>query len=285
MTESFTPREFIDKINAENPGSAFDPYGVEGLVTKQHEDSAGADLLAQAKAEVAKEKAKNTPEAQIAELERQVEAMRQWLIQDGTYSREEANKIAQRLNVLYNEETQQAEVLGYFGLYKLQSAKGLILPSNIYGDLNLESLTSAEGLVLPQSIGGELNLSSLTSTEGLQLPDSIGDLDLSGLTSAEGLVFPQSIGDLELRSLTTAEGLELPQSIDDLYLDSLTSAEGLQLPDSIGSLGLSSLTSAEGLTLPTSVGGHLDLSGLTTAEREHLRVQRPDLAGKIYPKN
>jgi hypothetical protein len=247
MTESYTPREFIDKINAENPGTVFDPYGVEGLIIKKQEDSVGADLLAQAEAEVAKEKAKNTPEGQIAELERQVEAMRQWLIQDGTYTPEVVYNIIQELKVVYNEKTQQAGVVG---------------------DLYLQSLTSAEHLQLPGSIGGSLNLSSLTSTDHLTLPDSIG-------------------GRLILNSLKSAEGLELPDSIGGgLYLHSLKSAEGLELPTSIGGdFYLPNLKSAEGLELPTSIGGDLELRSLTSAERDQLRAQRPDLAGKIYPKD
>jgi hypothetical protein len=48
MNQSFTPREFIEKINADNPGLVFDPYGVNGLIIKQQEDS-GADLLSRAK--------------------------------------------------------------------------------------------------------------------------------------------------------------------------------------------------------------------------------------------
>jgi hypothetical protein len=58
MNQSFTPREFIDKINAENPGPAFDPYGVDGLIIKQQEDSAGADLLARAKTDASIHKEK-----------------------------------------------------------------------------------------------------------------------------------------------------------------------------------------------------------------------------------
>ena len=245
MNQSYTPREFIDKINADNPGPAFDPYGVEGLIIKQQEEDSGVEMLTQAKAEVAKEKAKKTPEEQIAELERQVEAMKNWLIQDGTYTPELVDSKIQPLKVEYNEFTQHAEVVGV---------------------LDLRSLTSAEGLELPDSIGGDLYLGSLTTAEHLELPDRIG-------------------GNLTLRSLTSAEHLQLPTGIGrDIYLDGLTSAEHLQLPDSIdGDLGLDGLTSAEHLTLPTSIGGDLYLGSLTTAEREHLRAQRPDLAENIEP--
>jgi hypothetical protein len=49
MNQSFTPREFIDKINAENPGQVFDPYDVKGLVTVQdQEPSVAKDLIAKA---------------------------------------------------------------------------------------------------------------------------------------------------------------------------------------------------------------------------------------------
>jgi hypothetical protein len=266
MNQSFTPREFIDKINADNPGQVFDPYGVEGLIIKQQEEDSGVEMLTQAKAEVAKEKAKKTPEEQIAELERQVEAMKNWLIQDGTYTPEEVDNKIQPLKVEYNEFTQHAEVVGVLDLRSLTSAEGLELPDSIGGFLDLRSLTSAEGLELPDSIGGDLYLGSLTTAEHLELPDRIG-------------------GNLTLRSLTSAEHLQLPTSIGrDIYLDGLTSAEHLQLPDSIdGDLGLDGLTSAEHLTLPTSIGGDLYLGSLTTAEREHLRAQRPDLAENIEP--
>ena len=186
MPESFTPREFIDKINAENPGSVFDPYGVEGLVTKQHEDSAGADLLTQAKAEVAKEKAKNTPEGQVAELERQIEALRQWLIKDGKYTLEDVDIIIQEIKVEFNQEAQQAEVLGDLWLNRLTSAEGLTLPNSIRGNLHLSGLTSAEGLTLPSSIDGGLTLDSLPTAEGLILPVKVKDyLTLFRLTSTE----------------------------------------------------------------------------------------------------
>ena len=181
MPESFTPREFIDKINAESTGPAFDPYGVEGLIIKQQEEDSGLETLAQAKAEVAKEKAKKTPEGKVAELERQVESMNQWLIQDGTYHPEDVEvKIRELLKVEYNQETQQAEVLGDLDIGLLKSAVGLILPDSIGGDLGLISLTSAEHLELPDSIGGVLDLRSLTSAERehlrAQRPDLAGKI-------------------------------------------------------------------------------------------------------------
>jgi hypothetical protein len=63
--------------------------------------------------------------------------------------------------------------------------------------------------------------------------------------------------------------LVLPTSIDGwLDLSGLTSAVGLVLPTSVGGLDLSGLTSAVGLVLPTSIGSELNLSGLTSAEKE-----------------
>ena len=210
MPESYTPREFIEKINAESTGPTFDPYGVEGLLKRQQEGSAATDLLSEAKARVEEERAKkNTPEGQIAELQQQIEDMRQWLIQDGTYSQAQVDDRIRLLSVVYNQDKQQAEVIG---------------------NLDLIILTSAEGLVLPQSIGGYLNLRSLKSAKGLVLPQSIGDLNLNSLTSAKGLVLPQSIVFcLYLGSLKSAEGLVLPQSIGGLWLDKLTSAERNQI--------------------------------------------------------
>jgi len=186
MNQSYTPREFIEKINAKSNGPTFDPYGVEGLLKRQQEGSAATDLLSEAKARVEEERAKNTPEGQIAELQQQIEDMRQWLIQDGTYSQAEVDDRIRRLSVVYNQDKQQAEVAGNLRLYSLKSAEGLVLPQSIGGYLNLESLTSAKDLVLPQSIGGGLDLGGLTSVEDLELPQSIGgDLWLDNLTSAE----------------------------------------------------------------------------------------------------
>jgi hypothetical protein len=59
MNQSFTPREFIEKINAESTGPAFDPYEVEGLMQKQKEASAASDLLTELKSNVSEEKASN----------------------------------------------------------------------------------------------------------------------------------------------------------------------------------------------------------------------------------
>ena len=227
----------------------------------------------------------SSPEAKIAQAEKVIADMREWLTQDGTYSTEQIDNILSELTVEYDNDTDQAITSGDLNLYYLTSAEGLTLPESVGGDLYLRSLTSAEGLTFPESVGGDLNLRSLTSAEGLTFPESVGgDLDLRDLTSAEGLTLPQSVGGiLNLDSLTSAEGLTFPQSVGgDLYLQSLTSAEGLTLPQSVGGgFYFESLTSAEGLTLPQSVGGDLNLSSLTHEDRQKLREQRPDLADKI----
>jgi len=260
------------------------------VAAKHYKDEDNSEAYTKDASEVEEERANyKSPEQQIAELEQQIEDMRQWLIQDRTYSQAEVDNIIQSLSVEYNQDKQQAEVVGDLNLRRLTSAKDLVLPQSIGGTLWLNKLTSAKGLVLPQSIGGGLGLYSLTSAEGLVLPQSIGGgLDLDGLTSAKDLELPQSIGgNLRLSSLRSAEGLELPQSIGGfLDLNRLTSAEDLELPQSIGgNLYLRSLTSAEDLELPQSIGGGLDLFRLTSAEREQIRAQRPDLAGRIYPKD
>jgi len=209
MTESYTPREFIEKINAENNGPSFDPYGVESLIQKQQQ-TPDSSILNRAKAEAraeAEAEYQKTPEAKIAEVKAQIEAMRQWLINDGTYTNQEIQEKLQALTVEYDQNEDRAVVCG---------------------DLNLRWLTSAEGLTLPQTIKGNLWLTGLTTAEGLTLPQSIdGGLSLDDLTTAEGLTLPQSIDrGLYLFSLTSAEGLNLPQTINgEIYLDDLTSVE------------------------------------------------------------
>ena len=166
------------------------------------------------------------------------------------------------------------QIWGELFLINLQSAEGLVLPSEIGGDLDLRSLKSAEGLVLPTQIGGELFLINLQSAEGLVFPTKIGgDLFLSSLQSAEGLVLPNEIGEsLDLSGLKSAKGLRLPNEIGGyLRLNSLQSAEGLVLPNEIGGdLDLRSLQSAEGLVLPTKIWGSLWLNGLQSAEELRL---------------
>ena len=248
----------------------------------------------------------SSPEAKIAQAEKVIADMREWLTQNGLDSTEQIDNTLSELTVEYDNDTDQAITSGSLSLYSLTSAEGLTLPQSVGGSLYLNYITSAEGLTLPESVGGQLQLESLTSAEGLTLPESVGGtLNLNLITSAEGLTLPESIGgSLYLGSLTSAEGLTLPESIGgSLYLHSLTSAEGLTLPQSVGgSLSLYSLTSAEGLTLPQSVGGTLglryltsaegltlpqsvvgdiDLSSLTHEDRQKLREQRPDLADKI----
>jgi len=250
---------------------ALDLHGTNALRARllqiQADSGTGEEaLLAEADIAVAEEKAKLlTPEQKIAGAEAQIEAMHQWLIQDGTYSPDEVDEITQGLSVEYDPDTDQVVV---------------------NGSLFLISLTSAAGLTLPDTVGGSLSLNGLTSAEGLTLPTSVaGDLSLGGLTSAAGLTPPTSVGGhLYLTRLTNAGGLTLPTSVGGgLFLSSLTSARGLTLPDSVGgNLDLSGLTSLKGLTLPTSVG----ILTLPTKLRHLPRLLRlrPDLASKVRHK-
>ena len=270
---------------------ALDLHGTNALRARllqiQADSGTGEEaLLAEADIAVAEEKAKLlTPEQKIAGAEAQIEAMHQWLIQDGTYSPDEVDEITQGLSVEYDPDTDQVVVNGSLFLISLTSAAGLTLPDTVGGSLSLNGLTSAEGLTLPTSVGGHLDL-GLTSAEGLTLPTSVaGDLSLGGLTSAEGLTLPTSVGGhLYLTRLTNAGGLTLPTSVGGgLFLSSLTSARGLTLPDSVGgNLDLSGLTSLKGLTLPTSVG----ILTLPTKLRHLPRLLRlrPDLASKVRHK-
>jgi hypothetical protein len=183
-------------------------------------------------------KRKAEAEEKMAEVEQQISDTRQWLIQDGTYSQADVDKIS--LSVKYNPVEEGGEVKGNLFLDRLTSAEGLILPKALLGYLDLRSLTSAKDLVLPQRVGRSLFLQGLTSAESLVLPKIIYErLDLSGLTTAEGLELPDIIG-------------------DNLYL-----------------LGL---TTVKGLVLPRRVDGYVHLSSsLSTDDRQQLRAQRPDL--------
>ncbi len=221
MSEIYTPREFIDAINKSNPkGVRFDPYNTDPLRAQlQAKQAERGDIFAQAKSEVderARERQANSPEAKILEAQAQIEAMKQWLIQDGTYTPQEVQEKVGRLEVEYDEASQEAVVNGYLDLHGLTSAEGLTLPTTIGGGLSLYNLTSAKDLTLPiTTIGGKLYLNGLTSTEGLTLPTTIGGgLDLSNLTSAEGLTLPTTIGgDLYLDSLPRSD----KQALRDKY--------------------------------------------------------------------
>jgi len=290
MSESYTPQELIDEINSKrNPnGPPYDPAKTEFLrEASRIKKATQGDIIAQAKlqnGEAQRQEAKI--EAKIAQAEKVIADMREWLIQDGTYySTNYIDDMLSELTVEYDNDTDRVITSGTLNLYSLTSAEGLTLPQSVGGNLDLGSLTSAEGLTLPESIGGGLYLSNLRSAEGLTLPQSVGgSLSLRSLTSAKGLILPQSVGgDLSLFHLRSAEGLTLPQSVGGgLDLSQLRSAEGLTLPQGVGgSLYLNYLTSAEGLTLPESVGGDIYLESLTHEGKQKLRELQPDLADKI----
>jgi hypothetical protein len=185
MPESYTPREFIDTINSKSPGGVkYDPYGTEVLRRQAQEKAEGGSIFAEARQAIA-ERSK-TPEEKIAEAKEQIEAMREWLINDGTYNQGKIEDKINRLKVTYDESEEQAVVKGNLSLGVLESAKDLTLPQTITGDLWLSGLKSAEHLALPQTINGTLNLSGLKSAEHLALPQTInGTLYLDGLTPAE----------------------------------------------------------------------------------------------------
>jgi hypothetical protein len=248
MPESYTPREFIDTINSKSPGGVkYDPYGTEALRRQAQEKAEGGSIFAEARQAIAERKTPLTPEEKMAEAKAQIEAMRQWLINDGTYEQGQIEHKINRLSVKYDESEEQAVVKGTLNLSVLESAKHLTLPQTFTGDLWLSGLESAEHLTLPTAITGNLSLSGLESAKDLTLPTTItGTLYLDGLESAEHLTLPQTIG---------------------------------------GSLWLDGLKSAEDLTLPQTIGGDLGLRGLTPVERNEIRAQRPDLADKIYPED
>ncbi len=222
MSEIYTPREFIDAINKSNPkGVRFDPYNTDPLraqLPAKQAERGDIDILAKAQSEVddkARERLANSPEAKIQLAQAQIEAMRQWLIDDKTYDDADIDQIISGLSVEYDEESKEAVVNGRLWLSSLTSAKGLTFPTTIGGALDLPSLTSAEDLTFPTTVGGGLDLRSLTSAKGLILPTTIsGGLSLSGLTSAEGLTLPNYIGfDLNLYNLHSSD----KQALRDKY--------------------------------------------------------------------
>ena len=150
---------------------ALDLHGTNALRARllqiQADSGSGEEaLLAEADIAVAEEKAKLlTPEQKIAGAEAQIEAMQQWLIQDGTYSPDEVDEITQGLSVEYDPDTDQVVVNGSLSLNGLTNAEGLTLPTSIGGGINFFSLTSAEGLTLPDTVGGSLSLNGLTSAD------------------------------------------------------------------------------------------------------------------------
>ena len=192
MTESYTPQEFTDLINSKNTGPTYDPLGTEALRRRLLDTQAReGDILAQAiqtvnqtelqKQQKQEEEYLNSPEGKIAKAEQDIQDMKTWLLNDGTYNSEEVDNIINRLTVEYDEDTNEAVVRGPLWLRGLTSAEGLKLPESV-GYLDLGGLTSAEGLTLPENVGGNLDLGRLTSAEGLQLPENVGGgLYLGGL--------------------------------------------------------------------------------------------------------
>lgn len=124
---------------------------------------------------------------------------------------------------------------------------------------------------------GVLDATYLTSEQHTFYLDSKFIFSLPKATS--DLTFPQVFdGDLKLYNLTSAKDLKLPRVINgSLNLNGLVSAKYLILPQAInGNLHLRNLTSAKELTLP-QVSGRVDLSGITSAERQKLQEKDPSL--------
>ena len=100
MSESYTPRELIDKINSKrNPnGPPYDPAKTEYLrEASRIKKATQGDIIAQAELQNSEtqrqEEIANSPEAKIAQAEKVIADMREWLTQDGTYSTEEIEEI------------------------------------------------------------------------------------------------------------------------------------------------------------------------------------------------
>lgn len=176
------------------------------------------------------------------------------------------------LNIIFKEFNKSHQTYhGSIEFFRnLTSAKGLVLPENILGNLDLEKLKDSEGIIFPKRIIGNINLRNLISTKKLVLPELvIGNLDLRSLTNAEEIIFPEEVdGDIRLGSLENAKGLKFPKKVGGYFsLGKLTSLDGLSLPEKIeGGLYLDGLTSAEGLKLPKKIEGGLYLNGLTSVE-------------------
>ena len=183
MTESYTPQEFTDLINSKNKGPTYDPLGTEtlrkNLLDAQVQDG---DILAQAKQTVSQielqkqEEYLNSPEVKIAKAEQDIQDLKTWLLNDGTYSSREVDNIINKLTIKYDEDTNEAVVQGDLWLTALTSAKGLQLPENVVGGLYLDGLRSAEGLQLPENVGDMVNLQGLTDAERQKIREERPDL-------------------------------------------------------------------------------------------------------------
>ena len=183
MSESYTPQELIDEINSKrNPnGPPYDPAKTEFLrEASRIKKATQGDIIAQAELQnreaQRQEEIANSPEAKIAQAEKVIADMREWLTQDGTYSSEQIDERLSKLTVEYDNDTDQAITSGTLDLSYLTSAEGLTLPQSVGGTLDLRDLRSAEGLTLPQSVGGYLDLRSLTHEDMQKLRELRLDL-------------------------------------------------------------------------------------------------------------
>ena len=180
MSESYTPQKLIDEINSKrNPnGPPYDPTKTEPLLEALRSKKATqGDIIAQAELQNREtQRQEATIEAKIAQAEKVIADMREWLTQDGTYSTEQIDNILSELTVEYDNDTDQAITSGDLNLRSLTSAEGLTLPESVGGSLYLNSLTSAEGLTLPQSVGGSLKLRSLNYEDRQKLRELRPDL-------------------------------------------------------------------------------------------------------------
>ncbi|MBP6886049.1 MAG: hypothetical protein KBC02_02295 [Candidatus Pacebacteria bacterium] len=160
--------------------------------------------------------------------------------------------------------TKIRELTSSLDLSRLESAKHLVLPSTINGNLYLNSLESAKHLVLPSTINGDVYLSGLKSAEHLVLSSTInGHLSLYGLKSAEHLVLPSTLtGNIDLGGLKSAEHLVLSSTIK-------------------GDLFLYDLESAKHLVLPAHVDGEIYLNKLFPVDLAAVKAARPDLVSQI----
>lgn len=165
---------------------------------------------------------------------------------------------------LTEEEALSGDISYHYGdllyLGNTESAKGLVLPEVISGDLHLGWLQSAERLVFPKTIGGNLLLATLQSAKAVVLPKVIGGgLYLGRLQSAEEVIFPETVGEnVDLRNLLSAEGLVLPKTI-------------------VGNLNLTKIQTIEAVALPETFRSLYISNNLTRAEKEKLKEMYPGL--------
>lgn len=164
---------------------------------------------------------------------------------------------------------------GVCDLRGMDSAKGLVLSPDFYGDMILSDLESLEGLVLLNNHRGDIYLeddleTKLRKIENYEFPDNLdGDLVMNAVTSAINVVFPKTIsGSMYCRYLDVVENVSFPEVINgSLWFWRMSSINNIKrFPKQInGDFIWHGDFPVDDFTMPEYVGGDLDFKELTRA--------------------